>query len=225
MMRNWFIPIASKGAAPGCVAVLALALSAQAAPPQRVEIAYEVARNGTAVAEVTGRLEHDGRRYRLEESWKGKGMYALRGDARRASRGAVAADGLHPAEFEDHRPGRDPRRVAFDPGTAASALRQQDRLSFIWNFAFAPPRAESVVNVADGRRVTTYVYRTAGRERIRVPAGEFDALKLVKKKEHPEDRGAELWLAADRSYLPVRILVTERDGTRLDQVAVRIRAP
>lgn len=214
----------SKGAALACAAALAIGFSAHAAPPQRVEIAYEVAHNGTAVAEVTGRLEHDGRHYRLEESWKGKGVYALRGDARRESRGAVAADGLHPAEFEDRRPGREPRRVAFDTGMAASALRQQDRLSFIWNFAFAPPRTESVVNVADGKRVITYVYRPVGRERIRVPAGEFEALKLVKKKEHPEDRGAELWLAADRSYLPVRIRVTEKDGTRLDQVAVRISA-
>lgn len=214
----------SKCAALACAAVLAIAFSAHAAPPQRVEIAYEVAHNGTAVAEVTGRLEHDGRHYRLEESWKGKGVYALRGDARRASRGAVAADGLHPAEFEDRRPGREPRRVAFDPATATPALKQQDRLSFIWNFAFAPPRVESAVSVADGKGVATYVYRPEGRERIRVPAGEFDALKLVKKKKHPDDRGAELWLAADRSYLPVRIRVTEKDGTRLDQVAVRISA-
>jgi hypothetical protein len=210
-MRNWFLPIA-----------LSFALSAHAAPPRRVEIAYEVVRDGSTVVEVTGRLEHDGRHYRLEESWKGKGAYALRGEATRLSRGAVSVDGLHPAEFEDRRPGRDARRVAFDPARATPALQQQDRLSFIWNFAFVPPRAEAAVRVADGKGVATHVYVPAGRERIRVPAGEFDALKLVKKKERPDDRGAEIWLAADRSYLPVRILVTEKDGTRLDQVAVRI---
>ena len=212
-MRNWLLPIA-----------LSAVLSAHAAPPRRVEIAYEVVRDGAVVAEVTGRLEHDGRQYRLEESWKGKGVYALRGEAKRSSRGAVAEDGLHPAEFEDRRPGRDSRRVTFDPAGASRTPQQQDRLSFIWNFAFVPPRAEAAVSIADGKGVATHVYVPAGRERIRVPAGEFDALKLVRKKERSEDRSAEIWLATDRSYLPVRMRITEKDGTRLDQMAVRIAA-
>ena len=210
-MRNWFIPTA-----------LSFACSLQAAPPQRVEIAYNVMRNGATMGEITGRLEHDGRHYRLEEWWKGKGVYALRGEARRVSRGAVAADGLRPSEFEERRPGREPRRITFDPATANSASPQQDRLSCIWNFAFVPPRAETVVVVADAKGVSTHVYLPAGRERIRVSAGEFDALKLVRKRERPDERATEIWLAADRSYLPLRILVTDKDGTRLDQVAVRI---
>ncbi len=221
-MHSWFARIASNRFAPGWAAFLALAFAAHAAPPQRVEIAYEVARNGTIVADVTGRLEHDGRRYLLEETWKGRGVYALSGDATRTSRGAVAADGLHPREFEDRRPGRDARRIAFDPNQGPAALRQQDRLSYLWNFAFALPRSEAAVVVADGRSVSTHVYRPAGRERIRVPAGEFDTLRLVRKKERPDDRSAEVWLAASRGFVPVRVRVTERDGTLLDQVAVRI---
>jgi negative regulator of sigma E activity len=57
---------------------------------------------------------------------------------------------------------------------------------------------------------------------VKTPAGEFDALKLVKRKVNPEDRSTEIWLAADRHDLPVRILIVEKDGTRLDQVAVKI---
>jgi len=33
---------------------------------------------------------------------------------------------------------------------------------------------------------------------------------------------AELWLAAERNYIPVRLLVVERDGTRYEQNATRI---
>ena len=139
-MRNFLIPIA-----------LSLAAGAHAAPPQRVEIMYEVTRNGMPVAEVTERLEHDKRQYRLEESWRGKGVLALRGDAKRLSRGAVASDGLRPVEFEDRRPGREPKRVEFDPAENVPALQRQDRLSVIWNFAFAPPKAETVVTVADDK--------------------------------------------------------------------------
>lgn len=210
-MRNWCIPI-----------VLSVALSAHAAPPQRVEIVYEVTRNGTPFAEVTERLEHDRKQYRLEETWKGKGVLALRGEAKRMSRGAIAADGLRPAEFEDRRPGREPKSVGFTE--AAPALERQDRLSLVWNFVFVPPRAETVVRVADHNGVSIQTFKPAGRERLSVPAGEFNALKIVRKKDEPGSRTTELWLAADRSYLPVKISITEKDGTRLEQVAVRITA-
>jgi hypothetical protein len=195
-------------------------LAAEAAPPQRVEIVYDLARNGTSMAEITERLEHDQRQYRVEESWKGKGIFALRGDAKRSSRGSIARDGLRPAEFEDRRAGRDPVRAEFDRKAPGPALEHQDRLSFIWNFVFFPPSGEVTVRVADGKGVSTHVYRAAGKEKVRVPAGEFDALKVVRKGDRP----TELWLATDRSNLPVKIVLTEKDGTRYEQSAVRIAA-
>lgn len=213
-MRNWFFPLA-----------LSLALDVQAAPPQRVEIAYEVSRNGVAVAEVTVRLEHDGRSYSLQETWKGRGILALGGEAQRWSRGTVARDGLRPAEYRDVRGGRERRHATFDPGNTVATLEQQDRLSFIWSFAFSPPAAPVSVSVADGKGVTRYAYLLAGRERITSAAGEFEALRLVRQKDGPGDRSDEIWLATDRQHLPVRIQVTENDGTRVDQVAVRIRPP
>jgi len=212
-MRNWSLTIALSAL---CAA------TAAAAPPQRVEIGYEIARNGAVVAEVSERLEHDGRSYRLQETWRGKGVYALRGEAVRSSRGAVAADGLRPQSYEDKRPGRDPRHAEFDPAAKTATLLRQDRLSFIWTFAFAPPRDAATASVADGRQVRSYTYQTAGRERVQTPAGEFDALKLVKRKVNPDDRATEIWLAADRGFIPVRILYIDKDGTRIDQVAVKI---
>lgn len=212
-MRNWLLPI-----------FLSLAAAAaQAALPQRVEIAYDVLRNGTAIAEVVERLEHDGRRYRLHQTWKGKGVYALRGEATRDSRGTVARDGLRPTEFEELRTGRNPRRASF--GTDGDTLKNQDRLSLAWTFAIAPPRAPVTVQVADGDDVSTHVYEVAGRERVVTAAGEFDAVKLVRRKDKPDSRTVELWLAADRQFLPVRVQVTDRDGTRIDQVAARITLP
>lgn len=191
---------------------LSAALGAQAAPPARVEIAYELLRDGTPVAEVRDRLEHDGRNYRLLETWKGKGVYALRGEAVRASRGAVTADGLRPQEFEEQRPGREAKRIRV-------AARHQDRLSVLWHFAFNPPVGPVSVAVADGKGVVTHVYAPAGRERVKTPAGDFDALRLVR---NDPDRGVQLWLAADRGNVPVRLRIVEPDGTTLEQVAVRI---
>jgi hypothetical protein len=210
-MRNLYLTIA-----------LSFASAAAAAPPLDVEIGYEVARNGSVLAEVNQRLEHDGRTYRLSETWKGMGIYSVRGEATRSSRGAIVSDGLRPRKFEDQRPGRETRHAEFDPAAKTPTLLRQDQLSFIWNLAFAPPRDLVTLSVSDGKRVTSYTYQVAGRERVKTPAGEFDALKLVKRGAHPQDKATEIWLAADRNYLPVRTLVTEKDGTRVDQVAVKI---
>jgi hypothetical protein len=213
MMRNIFFPIA-----------FSIATAAAAAPPQRVEVGYQLARDGTVLADVNQHLEHDGRSYRLSETWKGKGIYGLRGDGHRSSQGAVAADGLRPQKFEDKRPGKDAQRAEFDPSAKTPTLQQQDQLSVFWTFAFAPPRDLVTASVSDGKRVNSISYKVAGREKVKTPAGEFDALKLVKRKDNPQDKATEVWLAVDRQYIPVRILVIDKDGARLDQVAVRISA-
>jgi len=212
-MRNLFLTIA-----------LSVACAAAAAPPSYVEIGYELARDGAVLADVTQRLEHDGRTYRLIETWHGRGVYALRGDVIRTSEGAVAADGLRPRAFEDQRPGRGVQRAQFDPAATTPTLQQQDRLSFLWTLAFAPPRESAMVRVADGRHVASYTFQVSGIERIHTPAGEFEALKLVKRKNDSRDKTTEIWLAVDRQYIPVRILVVDKRGARLDQVAVRITA-
>lgn len=212
-MRNLFLTIA-----------LSFASAAAAVPPQRVEIGYEIARDGSVLAEVRQRLEHDGRSYRLTEAWKGKGMLSLRGEATRVSQGDVAADGLRPRKFEDQRAGRETRQAEFDPSARTATLLRQDQLSLIWTFAFAPPRDAVTASVSDGKRVTSYTYQAAGRERVKTPAGDFDALKLVKRRVNPQDKATEIWLAVDRQYIPVRILVIDKDGTRLDQLATKISA-
>lgn len=218
---------------------LSLCAAVQAAPPGRVEITYEVLHNGGAVADVTHLLEHDGVSYKLTERWKGRGIYALAGEARRSSRGTIAADGLRPLEFEDVRSRREPARASFawterkltlqfrdGPQTRPMPANAQDRLSFLFAFAFsAPGKRPTEFNVVDGKGVASYVFENAGRERIRIPAGEFDALHLVKRKESPDSRGSEIWVDPSRSYLPLRVLVVQKDGTRIDQVATRVVVP
>jgi hypothetical protein len=174
------------------------------------------------LAVLKQRLEHDGHTYRLSETLKGKGLLSLRGEATRSSEGAVVADGLRPQKFEDRRSGRDTLHAEFDPAAKTPTPLRQDQLSLLWTLAFAPPRDTFTVNVADGKHATSYTYRVAGRERVTTPAGEFNALKLVKQKNDPKDKATEIWLAADRDFLPVRTLVIDKDGTRVDQVAVKI---
>jgi hypothetical protein len=88
-MRNWSWLLISS---------LAWAGAAWCAPPERVELTYEIARNGTTIAEAFYFLEHDGRSYRITETSKGRGVLALRGTTRRTSRGLISAQGLRPRE-------------------------------------------------------------------------------------------------------------------------------
>ena len=216
---------------------LSVALPALAAPPQKLEIAYELNRNGTPIAEMVEKLEHDGKTYRLSGQLKGKGIFALRGDAARTSRGSIAADGLHPLEFEDKRTGRDTATAKFDWAAKTVTLQGkegaaetkplplgiQDRLSFPYSFAFHVPGAAPVaVSITDGKGISSSSYKAAGREKVKTPAGEFEALKMEREKKEPDDRTSEIWLATRHGYVPVRILVVEKDGTRIDQVATRL---
>jgi hypothetical protein len=223
MMSRWPLAIA-----------LSLAAAAQAAPPARVEIEYQLLHNGGPLAEVRHVLEHDGQTYRLSETWNGNGLLALLGEVRRSSRGRVTAAGLRPLEYDDRRPRRPVAhaRFAWEARTLTQEFRDgprveplpsnaQDRLSFLFAPAFDPAGANPIeYHVADGKGVAHYVFDIAGRERLSVPAGEFEALRLVKR--HSDGRTTEIWLDAQRSRLPLRVLVVHEDGTRIDQVATRI---
>jgi hypothetical protein len=224
-MRNWlYLPLSA-------------VVVAHAAPPGHVDIEYELRRNGSPIAEVHERLEHGNGSYQLIETWRGKGFYRLLGKAKRVSRGNVTAEGLRPLEFSDERTGRDTARAWFDwqAGTVTMQYKgerhsrplpahAQDRLSFLLALSFVPEGEQSIVfNIADGKGgLSRHEYQFAGRERLKTPAGEFDAVKLLREKE---DERAEIWLATQAGRLPVRVLVTEGDGTRYEQVATRISAP
>jgi hypothetical protein len=148
----------------------------------------------------------------------------------------VAENGLQPLEFTDERSGRSTARATFDwqantltmqyrggPRTEAMPPHAHDRLAFLFDFAFAPPPAGQVsFSLMDGRGQSRHVYSVDGSEHLTTPAGQFETVRLVRRTQ---DELAEIWLARDRGYLPVRILVTGKDGTRLDQVVTKISTP
>lgn len=217
--------------------VLALfAAAAWGLPPRQVQLTYEFSRNGMALADVTYALEHDGRNYRIIETTKGRGILALSGTTRRTSRGMVTQEGLKPVEFTDERTGRSTAHANFDwdkktitmqykgePRTEPLPPNANDRLAFVLDFSFAPNRKEVAFDLFDGRGQSRHVYTNGGADRVKVPLGEFDAVRFF--RGNAGDDRSEVWLAKDLGYLPVRILVTEKDGTRYEQVATKIITP
>ncbi len=236
MPRSWSAAIRL---ACGVGAALCCAVAA-ALPPAELTVTYESTYRGfmtAVVGEVTEELRHGGGKYEIRETTRGRGPLALRGTISRSSRGTVAPEGLRPEEFVDERTGRPTARVSFDwaankmtmqfregPEVQTIPPNAQDRLSFILNFAFAPPADKPVkMSVADGGSVSRYTFAVVGRERIKVPAGEFDTVRVARMKDGPDDkRSSEMWLAPSLGYIPVRMLATDKDGSQLDQVATKI---
>lgn len=232
--------IASVVLASGLLAGIAAAV---AAPPQRITIEYDMSHNGTAMAHVVETLQHDGKRYTLESEVKGKGIFALArsGSAKRRSAGDLTPGGMRPAEFRDKRGDRPETIARFDWSKGAVVQGEEgrtetqaipaaeagmvvtDRLSFLWNFAFQPLQGKEVrAMLSDGRGWSAFRYSVAGNEVLKTVAGDIETVRIVKQREAGDDRGTEIWLATRRDYVPVRILVVEKDGTRIDQLATRI---
>jgi hypothetical protein len=218
--------------------IAALALwtgAAQAVPPERITLSYELKRN-SLVVDVSETLEHDGRTYVITSEGKGRGILALFGVLKRTSRGRITPQGLRPDEFRDERPGGwtvsakfdwDARSVTQEKNGKSETLKMpstaQDPLSLAYSFAFVPPKGKEYdVMRADGRGLTPFRFTVVGTEKLATPAGEMQTLHIAKLRDGPEDKSTDIWFAAERDFLPVRVLVVETDGTRSDQVLTRI---
>lgn len=230
--------------------ILVLALNAFGAgsvlalPPERLVLDYVVRYSGRMSAEAGMRTEmtHDGKSYVLTEASRGRGLAAvlLPGVLRRSARGNLAPAGMQSLAFADQRGNRPEQAVQFDWPRQQAVFSHEgksesrplpgqrplvDRLSFLWWFAFAPepPKPGDLRPVlVDARGFASFHYRVSPPEEWNSPAGSFRVVRLVKQGDTNDERGTEIWLAADRGYLPVRVLVTEKDGSSTDQIITGI---
>ena len=220
----------------GLAALALWALAAYASPPERITLKYQMIRNGSVLGEVVETLDHDGRNYTITSEMRGSGILAIFGTLKRTSRGRITPQGLRPDEFRDQRGSSWAVSAKFDwearsvtqerkgksetlkmPGTA------HDPLSLAYSFAFVPPKSKEYdVTRADGRGLTPFRFTVVGNEKLATPAGEIPTLRVAKVPDGPDDKATDIWFAAERDFLPVRVLIVEKDGTRSDQVVTRI---
>ena len=206
-----------------------------AAPPQEIHATYKLLRNGQQIAVVTEDFKQDGKQYQLQSETAAVGVFALfkKGKITLTSTGSVTAGGLRPTHFEHHR-GPDPAQTItadldwdqltvthkFDGQTETATLKPgiQDRISFLYQFMFKPPRkGEVLISTTNGKKLNTYLYQMTGEEKAVTPAGQYRALHLNKPRT-PDEDGTEIWLAKSLNNFPVRIVFDERDGGRMEQV-------
>jgi len=150
------------------------------------------------------------------------------------SQGALQTSGLAPERYGERL--RSERAAHFDPANnrvrfsanTPDALWQpgmQDPLSALLQLstllAAAPDRypAASVIRLttAGARDAADALWQIEGGEALDIAGQVVPCVKLRRDPAGPYDNRTELWLARDRDYLPMRLLITRFNGDRLDQ--------
>ena len=159
----------------------------------------------------------------------------LIGARTRTSTGRLTADGLLPTRFADKfrtevaaHFERDKDKVSFSANTPDLPLLpgMQDQLSVFVQLgamlAGEPGKYPSGTNISfetiGPRAGETWIITVDGEEKLNLPGGEINAIKLSRKPRREFDQTAELWLAPALGYLPARIKITEKNGDFVDQV-------
>ena len=122
---------------------------------------------------------------------------------------------------------RDKGSITFSgPGTELALLPGvQDRLSVMLQLAAIasawskPPRVgEHLLIQVVGARGDSHVWalRYEGPQPVRTAEGSVPALHFSREPDGPYDTQAEFWLDGARSYLPVRVRLTDGRGETLE---------
>ena len=151
-----------------------------------------------------------------------------------SSAGQITADGLAPDRFADKFRSeqaahfdRDKGRVTFSANTPEATLLPgaQDRLSVFVQLAAMvagepqkyPVGTTVTVQTVSRRAADTWVFTVEAEEKLRLPGGELDTLRLLCNPRKDFDQKVEVWLAPALAYLPARIRITEANGDFVDQ--------
>ena len=210
------------------------------AAPQTVTASYDVRLNGMSVAVVNERYEARDDTYRLVSSSEPIGLFALvkKLAVRFTSTGEVTDQGLRPRQFEGRRATGETPEVTAEFDWAASRLAlthkgknetvalppgTQDRLSVMYQFMFidAQQSSQLAVAVTNGRRIDRYVYTVTPDVEQDTPLGRIRTVHLVRQREQGDSEN-EIWLAPEHGYVPVRMIIVERDGTRYEQLIAKL---
>jgi hypothetical protein len=218
------------------LAALFVFAAAHAGPPEHIKITYELSVKGMA-GDAVETLEHNGKTYTIVSETRGRGILATIGVLnKRTSRGHITPQGLRPDEYRDERPFGWVVSAKFDweartitqgrkgeSETLPLPATAQDPLSLAYTFAFLPPKEKEYDIIrADGRGLTPFRFAVVGNERIPTPLGEMQTLHIAKVRDGPDDKATDIWFATERDFIPVRVLVVDKDGARADQIVTRI---
>ncbi len=206
--------------------------------PKNIQLEYDVTRNGKLFGKVKESFTQNGKQYSIKSVTKGVGIYALLGERKLTSTGAVTKEGLKPSHFELHQGSSAKKTLIADFNWAKNMLNMQvkgetktekldlgtqDLASYVYQFMFSTFKKDEVkVTLTTGKKLHQYQYKVMAR------GLNLDAAKSSYKTLHISNEAAagdekkQLWLAQDQYYLPVRYKLTDEDGDSFEQTLTKI---
>lgn len=161
------------------------------------------------------------------------------GSRRMTSSGQIVAEGLAPTRFADKYKNEvsanfepDKGQVSFSANTPTLPWIKgmQDRVSVFFQLAgmlagqpesFPVGSVISMVTVGP-RDADGWSFLVEAAEKISLPAGQMDTLKLARQPRKENDQTVEIWYAPALGYLPVRSKITEPNGDFFDQQLTQV---
>ncbi len=209
------------------------------AAPKSVTLTYQATRNGKPFANVTETFKQTGDQYVIESVTAGVGLAALFGKRILKSEGIVTAEGLQPKHFEQRQGDNEKKAVYADFDWLANQLSMknkgnvtteplakgtQDVASFPYQWMLFPPKSDEVsFPITTGKKQRIYSYKVVERDvSLTVDAGQFKTLHLSNASETSGGNEKEFWLAVERFYLPVKIIMREENGATIEQTLTNI---
>jgi hypothetical protein len=181
--------------------------------------------------------KHAAQRYELKLQGSVAGIEVLT----EISTGAIDANGLAPIRYTDARAHRATSAANFqrDKGKITYAGPQveypivagvQDRLSWMVQIAsvlqanpqFAQPGGKVTFFVTGARGdADVWSFQYMATETLNGPEGRMRAVKFTREPRRPYDRMVEVWLMAERRYLPLRARFTTEAGEDAFELLLR----
>jgi len=212
-----------------------IAAGAAGAQPMEISARYGITNSGITIGSVKETFVRHGDSYSIQSVTRSEGILRTFVDDQITveSTGRVGAEGLQPFAYNEHREKDSKRdlRSEFDwkNGVMRTSLHgestevalpaeTQDRISMMYQFMNMKQFGETlVVPMADRRKVEFFTYKLVDEGRIATPAGEFATRHYQRVVNNPKDTKADVWLAKDRYNFPVRIILDDPKGFRLEQ--------
>ena len=184
-------------------------------------------------------------------SWKQQdNSYQLRheiqaflfGKRSQTSAGQMGATGLLPTRFGDQF--RQEQAAHFDrakglliysANTPSQAIEEgaQDRVSLFVQLAGAMAGTPDLRNagqqlnfqVVSAKQAEVWSFAVLGNEKIKLPLGEIDSLKLHRVPRNEYDQKIDMWLSPAHGYLPARIRITQANGDVIEETLKSLGKP
>lgn len=189
-----------------------------------------------ATAQLNWQNRGDSYEARIDASAWGLGSRSV------GSAGQINTEGLAPTRYFEK--SRSEVAAHFEPDkgliifsantpTAPWVKGAQDRTSVFFQMAgmlAANPPAFPVGSTISfytvgPRDADTWTFLVETEEKLRLPFGETDTLKLTRQPRREFDTKVEVWYAPSLGYLPVRNKITQSNGEFLDQQLSELSKP